>query len=84
MTCLLVNFTMEGGNMSVKGYVCVKCSGNEYDVDEIRTTGSGISRFLNMQNQKFAAITCKKCTYVEFYRLGSGGPLGKVFDFLSN
>ena len=69
--------------MSVQGYVCVKCSNNEYDVDEIRTTGSGISRFLNMQNQKFAAVTCKKCSYVEFYRLGSGGAMGKVFDFLS-
>ena len=33
----------------------------EYEKGEIRTTGAGLSRFLNYQNQKFGTLSCKGC-----------------------
>ena len=39
--------------METRQYSCTKCAGADYSAGEIRTTGSGISRFLNLQNQKF-------------------------------
>ena len=46
---------------NITQYSCPKCVNNTYETGEIRTTGSGISRFLDIQNQKFAHITCDKC-----------------------
>jgi len=65
-------------------YVCIKCKGTKYKTGEIRTTGSGLSRFLNLQNQKFATLSCSECGYTEVYRLGGGGKLGNILDLLSN
>ncbi|MQF68740.1 DNA-binding protein [SAR202 cluster bacterium AD-804-J14_MRT_500m] len=64
-------------------YYCIKCKGTEYKSGEIRTTGSGLSRFLNLQNQKFATVSCAGCGYTEIYRLGGGG-VGNILDILSN
>jgi predicted nucleic-acid-binding Zn-ribbon protein len=63
-------------------FSCVKCNSTEYKQGEIRTTGSGISRFLNLQNQKFITISCTKCGYTEVYRR-SGSGIGNIFDALS-
>ena len=64
-------------------FECVKCSGTEYKTGEIRTTGSGISRFLNVQNQKFATVSCGDCGYTELYRMDGRG-VGNIFDILTN
>jgi predicted nucleic-acid-binding Zn-ribbon protein len=56
-----------------------RCGSYEYEMGEIRTTGS---RFFNYQNQKFGAISCKSCGFTELYRQGSGG-VGNLFDILS-
>jgi len=64
-------------------FECVKCSGTEYKTGEIRTTGSGISRFLNVQNQKFATVSCGGCGYSELYRMDGRG-VGNIFDILTN
>ena len=69
--------------MAQQSYSCTKCGGAEYRVGEIRTTGSGITRFLNIQNQKYNTIACTGCGYTELYRLGSGR-LGNIFDFFTN
>jgi len=55
----------------------------EYKTGEIRTTGSGIARFLNVQNQKFATVSCGGCGYKELYRMGGRG-VGNIFDILTN
>ena len=62
---------------------CVKCSGREYKAGEIRTTESGISRFLNVQNQKFATVSCGGCGYKELYRMGGHG-VCNILDILTN
>ena len=65
-------------------YACDKCAGTRYKAGKIRTTGSGISRFLNLQNQKFATVSCSNCGYTEIYRMDSGGTIADVFDILTN
>tara|TARA_Y100000588_G_scaffold331548_1_gene369253 strand:+ start:326 stop:529 length:204 start_codon:yes stop_codon:yes gene_type:complete len=63
-------------------FKCNRCGSYEYEKGEIRTTGSGLSRFFNYQNQKFGAISCKNCGFTELYRQGAGG-VGNLFDILS-
>ena len=67
--------------MTKKQFSCSKCHATEYKTGEIRTTGSGLSRFLNFQNQKFTAISCGKCGYTDLFRTDSSG-IGNVLDLL--
>lgn len=69
--------------MTQKTYACAKCGGSTYRTGEIRTTGSGITRFLNIQNQKYVTVACEKCGYTELYRADGSG-FGNVLDFFSN
>jgi uncharacterized protein len=70
--------------MAQENYVCAKCKNTTFETAEIRTTGSGLSRFLNLQNQKFAAITCSECAYTELYRMRPGSRAASVLDVLTN
>ena len=36
--------------------------------EKVSMTSGGLSKFFNVQNQKFYVITCSKCSYSEFYR----------------
>ncbi|MQF66434.1 hypothetical protein FIM09_04960, partial [SAR202 cluster bacterium AC-647-P02_OGT_505m] len=45
----------------------------------IRTTGGGLSRFLDVQNQQFSHITCENCGYTEFFKRRSGRA-GNILD----
>ena len=65
-------------------FFCTKCGGTTCEMGEIRTTGSGISRFLNLQNQKFGFMACEACGCSEFYRMDDKEGLGMVFDILGN
>lgn len=62
-------------------YHCPKCNNTQAEMDEIRTTGNGFSRFFDIQNRKFTAVTCTRCKYTEFYK-GSASTLSNVADFL--
>ncbi|MBH26951.1 MAG: GTP-binding protein [Chloroflexi bacterium] len=65
-----------------KQYECAKCGSTQFTNNEIRTTGSGLSRFFDIQNQKFTAVTCNNCGYTELFKVQGGG-IGNFFDFLS-
>ncbi len=69
--------------MVKRSFECSKCGGSEYSSGEIRTTGSGVSRFLNLQNQKFTVVSCSGCGYSELYRMDGSG-VGNIFDILTN
>ncbi len=69
--------------MASRHYSCAKCSATEFATGELRTTGSGISRFLNVQNQKYATVSCKECGFTEIYKLDGSG-IGNVFDLFTN
>lgn len=70
--------------MEKKTYTCPKCGGRKADIDSIRTTGSGFTRYFNIQNRKFTAVICSRCGYTEFYRGGSSSGASNVLDFLTN
>ena len=55
----------------------------DYRSGELRTTGSGLTRFLNIQNQKYATVACTQCGYTDLYRLDGSG-VGNLFDFFTN
>jgi predicted nucleic-acid-binding Zn-ribbon protein len=64
-------------------YRCQKCEGTAYRTGQLRTTGSGLTRFLNIQNQKYSTVSCMKCGYTELYRVDGTG-FGNVVDFFTN
>lgn len=69
--------------MASRTYSCTKCNNTQYKSGQIRTTGSGISRFLNLQNQKYATVACTSCGYTELYRLDGSG-FGNILDLFTN
>ncbi len=66
-----------------KIWTCPKCESTEYSEDTVTMTGKTWSRFMNIQNRKFLAVTCAKCSYTEFYKGVSKG-WESVIDFLGN
>lgn len=62
-------------------YVCPKCGSSEYITDTIQTTGGNLSKFFDVQNKKFLAVSCAKCGYTELYREDSS-MASNIFDFL--
>lgn len=69
--------------MSSKNFQCIKCGNKNFEVDNIRTTGSGFTKFFNIQNRKFLTVSCTKCGYTEFYRKGKTSGASNVLDFLT-
>ena len=66
-----------------KIWTCPKCESTEYFEDTVTMTGKTWSRFMNIQNRKFLAVTCSKCNYTEFCKGVSKG-WESVIDFLGN
>ena len=66
-----------------KIWTCPKCESTEYSEDTVTMTGKTWSRFMNIQNRKFLAITCTNCQYTEFYK-GTSKGWESVIDFLGN
>ena len=64
-------------------YRCPKCSNTTYEIDQMQATGGTFSKLFNIQNKKFSSVTCKKCTYTEFYK-ASTSRLTNIFDFFTN
>jgi predicted nucleic-acid-binding Zn-ribbon protein len=70
--------------MNQKSYTCPKCGNRQAEVDQIRTTGAGFTRYFNIQNRKFTAVSCSRCGFTEFYRGARSGGASNVLDFLTN
>jgi uncharacterized protein len=60
-------------------YECAKCGHPEFDVGEIRASGGILSSVFEVESEKFAYISCKRCGYTEFYR-GERSILRHIFD----
>ncbi len=70
--------------MMKQTYTCPKCGNRKAEADNIRTTGAGFTRYFNIQNRSFTAVSCTKCGYTELYRTGKSGGGSNVLDFLTN
>ncbi|NRD22193.1 GTP-binding protein [Winogradskyella litoriviva] len=64
-------------------YRCPKCDNPTYEVSEMRATGGRWSKIFDIQNKKFSSVTCKKCSYTEFYKAKTSA-LSNVFDLFTN
>jgi len=62
---------------------CPKCKNAEYETGQFAATGGGLTKIFDIQNKKFATVTCTKCRYTEIYK-GETSTLGNVFDFFTN
>ncbi|MEE8367124.1 MAG: zinc ribbon domain-containing protein [Thermoanaerobaculia bacterium] len=68
--------------MRHENWKCPKCGNNDYSTGEIRVAGGFWSKIFDVQASKYAAVTCQRCAYTEFYK-GSTSTLGSVFDFFT-
>lgn len=68
--------------MSGINFKCSKCGGTDYKVGEIRAAGGFWTKVFDIQSEKFSYISCKNCSYTEFYNARSS-QLGNIFDFLT-
>jgi predicted nucleic-acid-binding Zn-ribbon protein len=69
--------------MNQKSYTCPKCGNKKAETDQIRTTGSGFTRYFNIQNRKFHAVSCIKCGFTELYKEGKSSGASNVLDFIT-
>lgn len=63
-------------------FVCPKCQHRGAATDRINTTGSGLSRFFDVQNRRFLAVSCTQCGYTELYNLNVIDGRGLAADIL--
>ncbi|KUP09823.1 hypothetical protein Q73_00865 [Bacillus coahuilensis m2-6] len=46
---------------------CMKCGSTNAGQKEIATTGTGLSKMFDVQNNRFLVVYCKNCGYSELY-----------------
>ena len=61
---------------------CAKCGHAHFEKGEIRATGGLLSKIFDVQNKKFATVTCKQCGYTEMYKEKTG-TAENVLDFFT-
>lgn len=59
---------------------CIKCGSTDAGTKEISTTGTGLSKMFDIQNNKFVVVYCKNCGYSEFYAK-EASTASNVIDF---
>lgn len=59
---------------------CPKCGHDDVTTDSISTSGSGLTKFFDVQNRKFTVISCTNCGYSELYR-DEGSRGSDIVDF---
>lgn len=53
---------------------CIKCNCTDVIQKQVAMTSGGLGRMLDIQSNKFTAVSCTRCGYTEFYRTnGSRG-----------
>jgi predicted nucleic-acid-binding Zn-ribbon protein len=67
-----------GKDMSEKG--CIKCGSTDAGTKDVAMTGSGFSKMLDIQNNKFVVVYCNNCGYSEFYNK-KASKASNILDF---
>ena len=71
--------TTETSDLGDDSRGCPKCGHTETETDTIATTGSGLSKFFDIQNRRFSVVSCTNCGYSELYRGDSSGNIVDIF-----
>jgi len=64
---------------------CPKCKQTGAKVDKLAMSGTGLSRFLDLQLNRFAFVSCLNCGFTEVYNLKTlegRDDLGDILDIL--
>ncbi|MBT8273127.1 MAG: zinc ribbon domain-containing protein [Bacteroidia bacterium] len=69
--------------MEHSNYSCPKCRNRTYTVGQMRATGGTLSKIFDVQSQKYAAVSCDRCSYTEFYKSKTSA-LSNIFDLFTN
>ncbi|MBN9656335.1 zinc ribbon domain-containing protein [Halobacillus sp. GSS1] len=59
---------------------CIKCGSTDAGKKDVSMTGSGLSKMMDVQNNKFTVVYCKNCGYSEFYNQNAS-KAGNILDF---
>jgi len=68
--------------MKHEKWSCPKWSHKEYDLAEMRVAGSFWTKIFDIQNKKYSAVSCTKCSYTEFFRTSQLQSLQMYLTFL--
>ncbi len=52
-----------------KEFVCRHCDSEGAHVERLSMSGTGISRFLDIQPYRYAFVSCHNCGYTEIFNL---------------
>ena len=67
-------------------FVCAKCHSSGAKVKSLAMTGTGISRLLDFQHNRYVFASCNNCGYSEVYNLdtlkGSKEKAGNILDII--
>jgi len=67
-------------------FICVKCRSNGARVKSLAMTGTGLSRLLDLQHNRFTFASCNNCGYTEVYDLdtlrGGKDKVGNILDLI--
>jgi len=67
-------------------FTCSKCNSSGAKVKSLAMTGAGISRFLDIQHNRYIFASCNNCGYTEVYNLdilgGSKDKVGNILDVI--
>ena len=65
-------------------FICAKCRSSGARVKSLAMTGTGLSRFLDIQHNRYIFASCNNCGYTEVYNLGalsaSKDKVGNILD----
>ena len=68
-----------------EAFVCEKCGSLGGHVERLAMSGTGISRFFEIQPYRYAYVSCHKCGYTEIYNLKvleGVDDLGTIFEVI--
>ena len=68
-----------------KQFDCPKCKHTGAKVDKLAMSGTGLSRFMDIQLNKFAFVSCLNCGFTEIDNLRTlekRGGIGDLIDIL--
>jgi len=66
-------------------FVCPKCDQRGATVEHVALTGTGLSRWIDLQHRRYAGVTCSRCGFTEFYDLKvlkGHDTLGDILDII--
>lgn len=69
----------------LKRFKCAKCDSNVAATRRIATTGTGLSKILDIQHNHFVAVSCQNCGFTELFdpKVLEGQPLlSSIFDVI--